>query len=498
MWVTEGGRSGIEVNSILLKGKQIDFAPAGSLVGLAIPGKIKPGDRVFKTNDASLMELARETYSSARETKKLPLHFHIRARVGEPLYMKVADDTGLTVEGYSEEVGQEAQKRPITEEFLREQLDRLGNTPFSLGGLKADLEGKVMVPMREINELRRKVLAELEQKRLRGRKKPGVAQHLAERRIRGALKELEMDRASNYSEPLLSVNVTDLTSLEAAVSYGADMVYFGGESYRSKGLITEQDIKAGAEFCQKNGASLVLSSSRIMNDQQLSKFIGLLNQVRDFPLAGVLVGNLGLLKILRDFTDKPVVADFSLNVFNSATLHYLKALGVSRATLSPELTMKQVQELARTSPLPLEVLVQGAVPMMTSKYCPVGSILGGLAPGKKCGGPCHKQKCGLKDRMGLVFPLEVDQNCHMHLFNAKDLCMIEDVFTLAQVSGVLRIEAKKEDHGYVAKAVNHYRQALARFKYGHKDDYKDREAKEDLEELSNSGLTKGHFFRGVV
>lgn len=498
VWVTEGGRSGVEVSSILLKGRQVNAAPAGSLVGLAIPGKIKPGDRVFKTNDARLMEQARETFSSSKETKKIPLHFLVRARVDEPLYMRVADGTGLTAEGYSEELGQEALNRPLTEEFLKDQLNRLGNTPFKLEDLKSDLEGQVMVPMREINELRRKVLTELEQKRIKTGKKAGVAQYLVETRIGGALKEIRQERKGKRAEPQLSVYVTDLASLEAAVSYGADIVYFGGESYRSKGLVTESDIKAGAEFCQKNGASMVLSSPRTMNDQHLKQFSRLLEHTRELPVDGVLVGNLGLLKIIRDYTDKPVVADFSLNVFNSATLHYLKEQGVSRATLSPELTMKQLQEIALVAPISLEVLVQGAVPMMISKYCPVGSILGGLAPGKKCGGPCHKQKCGLKDRMGLVFPLEVDQNCHMHLFNAKDLCVIEEIYTLAQGIGVMRIEARKEDHEYVARAVNHYRKALSRFEHGLKDDYNDREAKEDLEALSTSGLTKGHFFRGVV
>lgn len=499
VWVTEGGRSGIEVNSILLKGKQVEFAPAGSVVGLAIPGKIKPGDRVFKTNDARLMEIARETYSSTRETKKIPLHFLVRARVDEPMYMRVADDMGLAADGYSEEVGQEALKRPLNEAYLEEQLDRLGNTPFRLAGLKADLEGQVMLPVREINELRRRVLTELEQKRAKQGKRAGVAKHLVERRIRGALGEIYGLEGIHKSNPLLSVYVTDLTSLEAAVSYGADVVYFGGEGYRSKGLINEKDIQAGLEFCRKHGASMVLSSPRILNDKQLKKFTRLVEDLQGLPLGGVLVGNLGLLKVIKDYTNKPIVADFPLNIFNTATLYYLREHGAVRATLSPELTMKQVQEICNTTPLPLEVLVQGAVPMMTSKHCPVGSILGGQSTGKKCAGPCSQKKCGLKDRMGLIFPLEVDQNCQMHLFNAKDLCVIEDVFNLLSAGvSALRIEGRTREHEYVARAVNHYRQAINRFVKGYKDEKKDRESREDLEEISGSGITKGHFFRGVI
>lgn len=498
VWVSEGGRSGVEVNSILVNGKHVESAPAGSLAGLSIPGKIRPGDRVFKTHDAALMERARETFTSSREARKIPLQFFVQARVGEPLVLRVTDDQGFTAEGTSDEACQEAVKRPLTTEFLEEQLDRLGNTPFALAGLEVSLAGQVILPMREINELRRRVLSDLEHKRSRAGRRPGVAEHLFKQRLNDAFKDMRQ-QAIQTPELLLAISVADLTSLQAAVSYGANIVYFGGESYRSKGIVKEKDLQAGLEFCHKNGVSLVLSSPRILHDSELKSFTGLLKRANDLPINGVLVGNLGLLKIVREFTDKSVVADFTLNAFNSATLHYLKEQGAARAVLSPELTMKQMQAIGETAPLPLEALVQGALPLMNTKYCPTGSVLGDLSAGKKCTVPCNNQKYGLKDRLGLVFPIEVDQYCRMHLFNAKDLCVIEDVPTLLAAGvSVLRIEAKKENHEYVAKTVNHYRKAMTRYKHGIRDERKDKEAKEDLEQLSASGITKGHYFRGVI
>ncbi|SHK02637.1 DUF3656 domain-containing U32 family peptidase [Desulforamulus aeronauticus] len=499
VWVSEGGRTGIEVSSMLVYGKPAEYAEAGTLVGLAIPGKIRPGDRVFKTHDAALMERARETFTSSRETKKIPLEFFVRAKIDEPMYMRVTDDTGLTAEGHSDEVGQEAVKRPLTRDFLQEQLDRLGNTPFALGELQVDLQGNVILPMREINELRRSVLADLEQKRARHQRRSGVAEHIFRERLQYSLGELATMAEPKQTQPKLAVNVTDFTSLEAAVSYGANIVYFGGESYRSKGILKQKELEAGLEFCQKNGVALVLNSPRILHDQELKAFTSLLEGVKELPLDGILVGNLGLLKLLKDYSDKPVIGDFTLNVFNSATLHYLKEQGVERAVLSPELTMRQIQELAGTTPMPLEAIVQGALPLMNTKYCPVGSILGGLSTGKRCSGPCHSKTCGLKDRMGLVFPLEVDQYCRMHLFNAKELCVIEDVPTLLEAGiSVLRVEAKNNDHGYVAKTVNYYHKAINRYQHGIRDERKDKEAKEDLAGISTAGITKGHYYRGVL
>jgi hypothetical protein len=48
---------------------------------------------------------------------------------------------------------------------LREQLGRLGGTPFKLGELKNNLSGEVLLPVSELNRLRREVAVELERLR---------------------------------------------------------------------------------------------------------------------------------------------------------------------------------------------------------------------------------------------------------------------------------------------------------------------------------------------
>ena len=52
-----------------------------------------------------------------------------------------------------------AENQPLTTGRLRAQLGRLGGTPFKLGELKSLLEGAVIVPVSELNRLRREVVA---------------------------------------------------------------------------------------------------------------------------------------------------------------------------------------------------------------------------------------------------------------------------------------------------------------------------------------------------
>src|SRR5439155_20185992 len=65
------------------------------------------------------------------------------------------DEIGHVVQVESAMPLAKAEKQPLNTERLREKLGRLGGTPFKLGDLKNILEGDVMLPLSELNRLRR-------------------------------------------------------------------------------------------------------------------------------------------------------------------------------------------------------------------------------------------------------------------------------------------------------------------------------------------------------
>src|SRR5262249_34107311 len=54
-----------------------------------------------------------------------------------------------------------AQKHPVSLEVLRQQLGRLGDTPFALSTIQSNLPPSAMLPKSVLNELRRRAVAEL-------------------------------------------------------------------------------------------------------------------------------------------------------------------------------------------------------------------------------------------------------------------------------------------------------------------------------------------------
>lgn len=462
IWVKVGGRLGLTSPVA---------AAAGDRIWLPSPGQVSVGDRVFKTLDIDLMERA------SKKIDPLPVTVKVEGAAGQPLHLIYLDEQGNRGEAWTAEPAQQARKRPLTDEVLWQQLSRLGNTPYQLVELEASLEGELMVPLSLLNEARRQAIEGLTAARLASWTRPAVS--------RLVWQPLPRRESRNQGRPLLTVQAANRSGAQAALQAGADLIYLGAEWWRH-----QREERNWPQLPGKD--RLWLATPRILQEEEWQGYLPWLEQILDQQRpAGLLVSNLGLLHWLRDRGyEGQIVADWPLNAFNQATVQTLQQLRASRITISPELTGEQVLELAATG-LPLEVLIHGHIAMMVSEYCAVGSLLGGRWPGKKCSQPCRQDTFGLKDRLNLVFPLRLDQFCHMHVFNPKELALLEELPSLARRGlAAVRLDLRLAEAEKIRQVVTLYRQALAG-----KTRPQDREL---LQQLSPGGLTKGHWYRGVL
>jgi putative protease len=108
-----------------------------------------------------------------------------------------------------------ADRQPLNTERLRQQLGRLGGTPFKLGGLKNALEGAVILPVSELNRLRRHAVVELE--RLRAQPKRWTLNSSGFRVGNSDFKRVRANSEGETRSPELIVLVRSLPQLEAAL-----------------------------------------------------------------------------------------------------------------------------------------------------------------------------------------------------------------------------------------------------------------------------------------
>lgn len=433
-WVKIGGRVTATLESFDLNGRELIFE---------LPKRVSIGDRVFKILDANLMNHAQSIFT---EEKKLPLDLFLRARVGQKILLR-----GNEIEVESEFVVEEAQKHPATLDSIRKQLDRLGGTGFEIRRLEVDLEGDLMIPASVLNDLRRRLIEKLESTR---------REKIPEPRI-----EIPRPRKKPRDVEIVA-EVDSISKARLAIKSGADSILFGGESFEHENLKREDYLEA---LKISEGRQIYFRTPRIVRENEEILILSIL----DLNPAAFYVSNLGTLNLVKNRIFR---TDFSIISANLQTLEFLKNLGATSATLSPELSLEQIKNLAKNSPIPLDLIVHGRAELMVSSYCPLGTFLGGNS--EKCSMPCKKDRYFLRDRMQIDFPIVTDQFCRTHILNSRILSMLDHASELKSL-GIerLRIDCRSLDESEISEAIRAY-----------KSDSKI--------EIDSSRITRGHFFRG--
>jgi putative protease len=243
---------------------------------------------------------------------------------------------------------------------------------------------------------------------------------------------------------------------------------------------------------------IILATPRIWSNEQRDEILHIAHLTKITKAAGILVGNLGTVDLIIN-NGLDMFADFSLNIFNDFACAFLAKQGFSQLTLSPELNFNQISQFKSWYKISLEFIVHGNFPVMVSEHCVPGAVMGGGCTGSGPAGFCSEGRYGLKDRMNYIFPIETDQHCRMHLFNSKDICLVEHLPEILNL-GIdwIRIEAGMQNAVYVNGVTGLYREALDRAWEGVKEEKYFSQIKERLLMFAPAGFTKGHFFRGAI
>jgi len=258
--------------------------------------------------------------------------------------------------------------------------------------------------------------------------------------------------------PVLAVRVADLPSLRAACQNGANVIYLGGEASKPSLPWTLTAILQAIEEANQYQAKVVVTTPRITMEREcgeLEQFFTSMNTIKPY---GLMVSNIGALRLARKLSDLPVQADFSFNVFNHLTALLLKNNGISKATVSLEATHEQVMKLVSESSLPLEMIVHGSLSAMVTDHSIPMAILNNREDGHY-DPQLDTKHYALLDTAGEIHPIMVDQYDRSHLLFTKDLCLLPHLTALSTVHNY-RIEGQYYTPELVGLITSIYRQEL--------------------------------------
>ena len=260
----------------------------------------------------------------------------------------------------------------------------------------------------------------------------------------------------------LSVRVGTPEAARAAIDAGADTVYVGGEAFRPQRPWTLRDYEALVRDAAGRAHVIVNTPRTTMRREcgELEQFFTALN---DIGVDGVMVGNLGTLKLARTLTKLPIQADHSFNLFNHLAATFLKENGLTMATASYELSFRQLREIVENAILPIEAVVHGAYESMICDYnFPAMSL---PAYNDLDSPELLDTHYAFRDEVGGVHSIRIDQYGRSHIYFAKDLCLYPYLEKFNGL-GAYRIEAQDYTADVTAEIVRIYRAALDRLAAG--------------------------------
>jgi len=307
--------------------------------------------------------------------KKIGVDIYAELKKGEPLRLTLIDEDGFSVSVMGEKTAEDAINKPIDKERLLNQLTKFGDSVFTLRHAEIILDDGIVLPVSEINEVRRRATALLESERL---KRDGV-------KI-SAYKREKTEK--NIKKPYISAVCHSLEQAKAAASLGV--------------------------------SKIVAPKSILDKLKTESKKVMLLNPAAEnenpegYPVMAMNLGH------LEKYKNSEIHLGFRLNITNSESV---KAFGLSNYTLSPELNLKDISDMDLDGNA--EVIAYGRLPLMLLRACP-------MKMNNVCRGDGGYY---LKDRQGEIFPIKCHKGCVSEILNSKPIYMADKLLELEN-SGV--------------------------------------------------------------
>ncbi len=294
----------------------------------------------------------------------------------------------------------------------------------------------------------------------------------------------------------------DLEKLKIAVEYGADAVYFGGESFGLRAAarnLTVDEIREGVQYAHKKGRRAYLTLNIFAHNDDINGLTEFLNKIKNISIDAVIMSDPGMIFLIKEkMPGTEIHLSTQANTTNYKSAEFWFRQGIKRIVLSRELSLKEIKEIREKAPedLELETFIHGAMCISYSGRCLLSNYMAGRDANRgACAHPCRWHYYLVEEqRPGEYIPVSEDER-GTYFFNSKDLCLIDHIPQLVDSGiGSLKIEGRMKSIFYVAVIVGTYRKAIDTY-YKDPDNYKsDPQWMEELKKVSHRNFTTGFYF----
>jgi putative protease len=300
-----------------------------------------------------------------------------------------------------------------------------------------------------------------------------------------------MEKIKN--KPELMAPAGDWTMLRAAVSNGADAIYFGLDKLNMRARaanFTLDELPEIISFCKENNIKTYLTLNTIVFEEELSEVEEIIVSAKKNGVDRIICSDLAVADLCYKHSF-PFCISTQSSISNSLAADVYKRLGAVRIVLARECSLDEIKKIRANTDLEIEAFIHGAMCIAVSGRCFMSHHLFGKSANRgECIQPCRREY--------EVYDPSIDKSLIIgedYVLSPKDLCTIEFIDQLIE-AGIdsFKIEGRKRAPEYVAKVVSIYRRAIDMYFKSELTDEKKKELLGELEKVYNRGFSSGFYF----
>ena len=194
-------------------------------------------------------------------------------------------------------------------------------------------------------------------------------------------------------KPELLAPVGNTESFYAALTGGADAVFMGLQEFNARGRASNFSrpmLQLAVSKAHERKVKVYITLNTLIKNKEVNQLVDILSFLDALKVDGIIIQDWGVYFIAHRFFPKLVLhASTQMGNHNSLGVNYAFLKGIVRTVLARELTMPELEKIAKESKSELELFVHGALCYSFSGMCLFSSYVGGQGANR---GLC-KQSC---------------------------------------------------------------------------------------------------------
>jgi len=264
-------------------------------------------------------------------------------------------------------------------------------------------------------------------------------------------------------QPELLVAPKSVAEISLLAEAGASAFVVGDVRFalNARGSFQGRVLEEALDLSHSLNTRVYLLADAIFSNALSAEFATYLQEIKCLPFNGIRVADLGAYMLIRQILpEMPIQFVDAMMLTNYFTVNYWASKGMTRARLAHELTLDEVLEIKRCAKCEIEVLIQGAPLMFTSRRKLVDNYLDFQRLFGKNLALAEDGNLLFDEERDLYYP--ITQNEHgTHIYGGNDVCMVDALAELLTAEiDVLYIEGYMYDIENLVEVIRLYKMAI--------------------------------------